>query len=312
MFETDLLPVTFIIIIFQSYVLFFLLVEMFFKKKKHYLSFLLLTVSFMLYNLLSGLFPDKRLPINFDFQIYAVWFIGILPAIAMANHVFKEYLIEQIKILNPKILFITVSIVFLIGFCVPYFLTASMNLSIWVFMSFSIIITLIYTYCVIKSVSSHQGSATEAHFVRRVSFLNYALLFFLTMPVVVLIGDYQLIEQPLVNMSFVFFLINFHLKNVYNEKQKKELLHNFTSGGQKEKYSDNNPYIIHELIKSRLTSSEMDIAIMILSGKSYTQIAEALFINYGTVTKHASTIYKKMNFNNKKSFINSFIVSGLS
>lgn len=311
MFETDLLLVTFIIIIFQSYVLFFLLVEMYFKKKKHYLSFLLLTVSFMLYNLLSGLFPDKRLPINFDFQIYAVWFVGLLPAIAMANHIFKEYLIEQIKIFNPKILFITVSIVFLMAFCMPYYFTSSVSLSSTVFMTFCVIIISIYTYSVIKSLEKLKGSL-KSHFKKRITFLNYAILFFLTMPILVLIGDYQLIEQPLVNMSFFFFLINFHLKIVYNEKQKKEILHNFTSGGQKEKYSDNNPYIIHELIKSRLTSSEMDIAIMILSGKSYTEIAETLFIGYGTVTKHASTIYKKMNFHNKKSFINSFIVSGLS
>ena len=52
-----------------------------------------------------------------------------------------------------------------------------------------------------------------------------------------------------------------------------------------------------------LTKREIEIANFILENNSYKNIANTIFISEGTVTKHASNIYKKCNVENKAEFI---------
>ncbi|GAA4954381.1 hypothetical protein GCM10023314_30020 [Algibacter agarivorans] len=53
-----------------------------------------------------------------------------------------------------------------------------------------------------------------------------------------------------------------------------------------------------------LTNRENEIALQIIKGHSYKEIAENMFIAYGTVRKHASNIYVKSNSSNRVEFIN--------
>jgi len=55
-----------------------------------------------------------------------------------------------------------------------------------------------------------------------------------------------------------------------------------------------------------LTEREIEIATLIIQGYKYKAIAEKLFINEKTVSKHASNMYKKTNAQKRKVFENIF------
>ena len=52
-----------------------------------------------------------------------------------------------------------------------------------------------------------------------------------------------------------------------------------------------------------VSSREKEIVLQIIEGYNYKQIAENMFVSYGTIRKHASNIFLKSGVSNKKSFI---------
>lgn len=58
-------------------------------------------------------------------------------------------------------------------------------------------------------------------------------------------------------------------------------------------------YVVTEEEKSPLSSREMDILHGLAKGRSYTVIAEELFISPHTVRKHMNNIYEKLHVNSK-------------
>ncbi|MBK5215166.1 MAG: helix-turn-helix transcriptional regulator [Flavobacteriaceae bacterium] len=57
-----------------------------------------------------------------------------------------------------------------------------------------------------------------------------------------------------------------------------------------------------------LTNREIEIAKLIVKGKTYKEIASELFISEKTVTKHAQNMYEKADVSNKVGFINKLML----
>jgi len=57
-----------------------------------------------------------------------------------------------------------------------------------------------------------------------------------------------------------------------------------------------------------LTNREIEIAKLIVIGKTYKEIADALFISEKTVTKHIQNMFEKADVSNKVKFINKLIL----
>ncbi len=55
--------------------------------------------------------------------------------------------------------------------------------------------------------------------------------------------------------------------------------------------------------QSPLTSRETEVLQLMTKGKSYTMIADELFINKETVRSHIKNIYQKLNVNTKSAAI---------
>lgn len=62
-------------------------------------------------------------------------------------------------------------------------------------------------------------------------------------------------------------------------------------------------------VNYELTQREVQILEQLKSGLTYNQIADNLFISYGTVRKHVENIYKKLQVNNKVSAIQKAVES---
>jgi DNA-binding NarL/FixJ family response regulator len=61
---------------------------------------------------------------------------------------------------------------------------------------------------------------------------------------------------------------------------------------------------IRPAVNFDLTEREAEVLIHLSKGLSYEQIADNLFISYGTVRKHIENIYRKLRVNNKTEAIN--------
>lgn len=56
--------------------------------------------------------------------------------------------------------------------------------------------------------------------------------------------------------------------------------------------------------KFGLTSRETEILELLATGKTYQQIADALFLSQGTIRKHVENLYRKLEVNNKVDAVN--------
>ncbi len=61
-----------------------------------------------------------------------------------------------------------------------------------------------------------------------------------------------------------------------------------------------------EMKESGLSDREIEVALLLLDGKSYDEIAEELFISKYTVKRHAHNLYQKMDVTNKVGLISKF------
>ena len=71
------------------------------------------------------------------------------------------------------------------------------------------------------------------------------------------------------------------------------------------------PNGVIESIDYKLTEREIQVLEQLAKGLSYEQIAENLFISYGTVRKHVENIYRKLEVNNRMSAIDKAKKGGL-
>ena len=82
-------------------------------------------------------------------------------------------------------------------------------------------------------------------------------------------------------------------------------LKNFNNEGSVQTYNSKFGQNIRLL---NLTNREIEIAKLIVIGKTYKEIADALFISEKTVTKHIQNMFEKVDVSNKVKFINKLIL----
>lgn len=311
MFGTEVKPITFTFICIELIVLFFQLPNYLSRRQdKSRLRFLILILAFIFYNLCSGLFPDKQIPINTLVQNILAFGSGILLATYYFYYLVQELNISQEKLFNTRVLFWSLVLSFLIGFILTYLLTGSIQLSKRNFIALPVLISVYFCITTVWFLAQRRKQALKDTPFKLMIYSGYiGIIFMATMPVVVFFGDYQTINNGLVNISFVltfYAYIKYYLfqsKVEYNLLRKAGFLQIRESKNEKLSYKQSSL-----LKKSGLTSRQLDIAYLILQNKNmtYLEIANEMCIAEGTVSKHASNIYKKTLCTNKKEFIEEF------
>lgn len=129
------------------------------------------------------------------------------------------------------------------------------------------------------------------------------IVFMGTMPIVVFFGDYQVINNALVNVSFLLTFMAYTKYHLYQSKLEFELLNKINLSAKSEldsvkECTNFNAYY--------LTRREVEIAHLMLQKLTYSEIANDLFIGENTVSKHGSNIIKKTKCKNKAHFISNF------
>lgn len=304
-FGTDMLLSTFAIILAQVLILFYQVIHYLSRPSDHSrLLFFLLTVAYLQYNVFSGLFPDKKLEsISFFTQTIVAHLVGIFLNCYFIFYIYKEYDIQPLKLFSVKKVIWILGSLFIPLFVIPFLITDSIMISRMSFLAIPLLLCLIYAFQISKELYKLKASTNliQKHYLMRKRMGYISVLSFFCLPMIVFVGDYQLIEQPVVNIGFFSLSYSYILTAIHQSKMEYELIKKIKPIDQGKGLD-----VTVRLSELNLTSNQITIAKLILDGLNYKEISEAIFIADGTVRKHASNIFKKCDVNSKKQFISLF------
>jgi DNA-binding CsgD family transcriptional regulator len=301
MFGTELKLTTFIFTCLEIIVLFFQLPNYLSRRQdKSRFRFLILIIAFIFYNLCSGLLPDNRIPLHILAQNVLAFGSGILLATYYFYYLVHELNISQEKLFNTKVLFWSLVLSFVIGFILTYLLTGNISLSKRNFIFLPVLISIYFCITTIKFLAKNKIKQKMDTPFKLMVYSGYiGIIFMASMPIVVFFGDYQTLNNALVNISFVITFYAYIKLYLFQSKLEYNLLNKVGFFGIEEKESS----LLHQ---SGLSERQLTVAYLMLKGLTQEEIAEELFLVTKTVSKHASNIYKKTNTKNIKDFLRKF------
>ncbi len=222
MFNTDMHITTFIILVVQCLVLFsqflFYLIK---PKDSSRIRFICLTICYIFYNFFSGIFPDPQYDISIFLQNIVAYIVGIVVAIYFVYYIYKEFNIYPFKGFKVSSLLWILLISFLILFIIPYYLTNDLNFSKRIFIGIPLIISISFLYQIGRQLCiTFKSKAMDTYFNKRITSGYLGLFSISLMPVLVALGDYQSIEQPVVNAGFLIMMIVYTSHIIYKTKSE--------------------------------------------------------------------------------------------
>ena len=303
---TEMKLFTFILIVIEGVILYSQL--MFYIQKpsdKSRLRFVGLTLMFVIYNLISGFLPDENFGINLFLQNVVSIGIGIALAIYYYAYLVKELNMIQDKYFSVKNLIIGLVGTFVLGFGLSYLTTNDLNKSRQYYIFLPIIIAV---YFCIKTIlflfkKSTQYSTNKTPFKYMITSGYVGIVFMATMPIVVAFGDYQIVNNGLVNVSFFLSYIAFFKYMMFHSKIESEMLIVMNKKSEKDKLKLGNCENFNSYC---LSKRQIEIAYLMLENFTYAEIGKELFISTNTASKHGSDILKKTNMTSKSQFIAKF------
>lgn len=301
MFGTEIKLPTFVFICIETVIFFFQLVN--YLSRPQDLSrrrFLILIAAFIFYNVCSGFLPDRNLTWHPLLQNVLSLGSGILLATYYFYYLVAELKIAQDRFFKTKILFSSLLASLVLCFVCAYVITGNIQVSRQVFIIPPILISLYFCFLTVRFLISDRSRKSRDTPYRLMIYSGYiGVIFMASMPVVVAFGDYQVLNNSLVNVSFAlacYAYINYYL---YQSRIEYEIL-------QKVGHFGPQPHILPTLLEFNLTAAELQIAYLLIQDKSHAEIAEITFTAVSTARKHASNIFKKTGAPGKKEFIGKF------
>lgn len=273
---------------------------------KSRLRFVILTLTFIFYNICSGFLPDPNYLLNIFVQNVLAYGSGILVASYYFYYLVKELNINQKRLFNVRVLVWSLLISFVLGYIISFEITGNLILSKKIFIVFPMLISVYFCVFTVKSllISRKNFALNETPYLLMVQSGYLGIIFMATMPIVVFFGDFQVLNNTLVNISFFLALYAYVKHHFYHCKIENDYLLN--SGFFNLKKHNPSNVFLNNSINIVLTSRELEIAKLISKDLNYYEIGEKMFIAPKTVSKHASNIFKKTECKSKKEFIQKF------
>lgn len=299
MFGTEMHLVTFIISLSQLIIFPFQWINFLARKKdKSRLRLLWLTAIFLVYNVFSGLFPDVNLFIPIIIQNILAYVIGIVLAVYFVYYIYKEFDVLPFKFLSVRHITIILSLTFLLLFLLPYVFSHDLVFSRHLFIIVPLILAFWFFYKMLKELTRIYRATNEhqEHFRNRIYAANVGLLSICSLPILILFGDYQTVEQLCVNTGYFVIVIAYVKNLIYESNLEYKLLEKLEA--QNNSIPQKQYHFKDRFNNLGLTKREEEIVKFILEGHNYKQIAQILNITEKTVSKHTSNIFKKIGVEN--------------
>lgn len=280
MFGSEIKFVTFIYICTLLFILVIVFVGILKTKgnKNFNYKFFILTLSVLLNNISSGLFPDKNLKINILSQNIIAYTIGLITIAYYAYYLSLYYNLTFRSYLKFNYIIIFLSVNLVVGFIIPYTITDNLQISRRIFLVFPVLLIFLLLYIIYKSqFSTYFGFKNKYEEFHSLAGLT-GIISVVSVPItMLLLGDDQTVEQTLFTLGYFFICIEYFL------------------------YKNS----IQQVYSYDLTDRESEILNLIINDEKikYAEISTKLNISEKTVSTHLSNIYKKVDVKSKKELI---------
>ena len=303
-FGSEMHIVTFFIIAVQLILLTnFVIISLKKRDSKSTNRFIWFTISLISYNFFSGIFPDTNIPIPLSIQYIVAYGVGLYTALYYVYYVYSEFDIGHLKFFTLRHLMIILISAFIFFFVLPLIIWQDIGIAKYSFIFIPVAVAIAFLVKIstpLIELYKEKGGATNRFYRDRIATGYLTLLSIVLMPIIVALGDFQVVEQLIVNAGYFVLAVALIRINIYQDLKKEQFLHRlgYTDDAREAK----NIAILKYFSKLDLSKREIEVANLILEGKSYKQIGSYLFIAEGTVSKHASNIFKKAEVQNRREF----------
>lgn len=303
-FGSEMHIVTFFIIAVQLILLTnFVIISLKKRDSKSTNRFIWFTISLISYNFFSGIFPDTNIPIPLSIQYIVAYGVGLYTALYYVYYVYSEFDIGHLKFFTLRHLMIILISAFIFFFVLPLIIWQDIGIAKYSFIFIPVAVAIAFLVKIstpLIELYKEKGGATNRFYRDRIATGYLTLLSIVLMPIIVALGDFQVVEQLTVNGGYFVLAVALIRINIYQDLKKEQFLHRlgYTDDAREAK----NIAILKYFSKLDLSKREIEVANLILDGKSYKQIGSYLFIAEGTVSKHASNIFKKAEVQNRREF----------
>lgn len=261
------------------------------SKDKSRIRFLILIASFIAFNFLNIIIPDL-LGVGSNKTKLFTHLTGFLITSSYLLYIVREYEVFKFALNSINSRF-GIILTLLASYISSFFIFGGSQVAREVLIALPIFISV--SICVYTHVEyrKHKGNDQKNGYILFSAYVGMILM--TSLPFIVHQNVCNEINIALINGAFLL-LSGTYFYQLWKEnyKQQEALINYgyFTDHRDIEKYD--------------LTAREMEIAKLILEEKSYQEIASSVFISMGTVTKHASNIFKKTGCKNREEFQEKF------
>lgn len=262
--------------------------------------FITLGIIFISYNITGGFLPNQYFPGPLILQYIITYGVAITLCIYLAYYLYKEYDISILKVhFSIKNITLLMTLSFICLFLVPFFASKSIDLARAFFTLPIAVIAFYFLWAFKERIKKYPK--TNAFTVRRNRLSLLCVSSIALLPVLTVIGDYQWLTFTVMNVAFFSVTVIEIDRYLYFLENKNRMLEVFAFyKANKDKLESS------KLIYQSLTRREIEIALSILTKKSYRNIGDDFYITERTVSKHASNIFKKTGVKNKTEFLSRF------
>ena len=307
-FGSEMHIVTFFIIAVQLILLTnFVIISLKKRDSKSTNRFIWFTISLISYNFFSGIFPDTNIPIPLSIQYIVAYGVGLYTALYYVYYVYSEFDIGHLKFFTLRHLMIILISAFIFFFVLPLIIWQDIGIAKYSFIFIPVAVAIAFLVKIsapLIELYKEKGGATNRFYRDRIATGYLTLLSIVLMPIIVALGDFQVVEQLIVNAGYFVLAVALIRINIYQDLKIEQFLHRlgYTDDAREAK----NIVILKYFSNLDLSKREIEVANLILDGKSYKHIGSYLFIAEGTVSKHASNIFKKAEVQNRREFVRRF------
>lgn len=303
-FGSEMHIVTFLIIIVQLiFLVNFTITSLKQRDSQSTNRFIWFTISLISYNFFSGIFPDSDIAIPLIAQYIVAYAVGLYTALYYVHYVYSEFDIGHLRFFTLRNLMVVLISAFLFFFVIPLVLWRDISVAKYAFIFIPVAVAIAFLYKIsipLKNLYREKQGAVNRFYRDRIATGYLALLSIVLMPIVVAAGDYQVVEQLTVNAGYFLLAVALIRINIYQDIKKEQFLHRLGYTDNME--ADKDIAILEFFARLDFSKREVEVAHLILDGKSYREIGKYLFIAEKTVSKHASNIFKKSGIRNKTEF----------
>jgi AraC-like DNA-binding protein len=186
----------------------------------------MLIITYIIHNVCAGLFPDHNIPINFLIQNSLAYAGGILVAFYFFYYITTEFQINPLGSFGIKSFLLIVVSAFILLFMLPYHFYGSLALSKKLFLGVPLTVAAIVLHKIGKALFTlykHRGHKKSKLYKYKVIAGYVGLLTISLMPVVNATGDYQSVQQSIVNFGF-FLMMIVYIVELISQAQREAIV----------------------------------------------------------------------------------------